>query len=329
MKKKQIKEIIFFSIILLLIVLMFYSGFRILEATFLQNNDDAPGGNPSKTIYRNGVAYFPRQDITMILVIGIDQRGAAVGSDAYINKGAADMLMLLVFDETNKACNVLQLNRDTMANIPVLGIGGKEAGSIYGQLALSHTYGSGLEDSCENTVKAVSNFLYGIRIDHYVSMRMDAIPILNDAVGGVTVNVEHDFSQVDPTIGMGTVTLRGEQALNFVRTRKNVGDQLNLTRVQRQKAYIDSFVEAFHQKRESDSGFILRAYEDVQPYLVTDCSANGIRSMVERYGDYPIEKILTPEGENVMGEEYFEFYVDEEKLDALILELFYAPKKTD
>ena len=32
------------------------------------------------------------------------------------------------------------------------------------------------------------------------------------------------------------------------------------------------------------------------------------------------------EGENKLGEEYYEFYADEEKLDALILQLFYAPK---
>ena len=42
-----------------------------------------------------------------------------------------------------------------------------------GQLALAHTYGSGEEDSCENTVLAVENLLYGVGIDHYVSLTMD------------------------------------------------------------------------------------------------------------------------------------------------------------
>jgi hypothetical protein len=37
--------------------------------------------------------------------------------------------------------------------------------------------------------------------------------------------------------------------------------------------------------------------------------------------------MLSPEGENRKGEVYMEYYVDEEKLDALILRLFYAPKK--
>ena len=66
-------------------------------------------------------------------------------------------------------------------------------------------------------------------------MNMDAIATMNDAVGGVKVTVTEDFSKVDPTIPMGEAILRGQQAINYVRTRKNVGDQLNLSRIERQK----------------------------------------------------------------------------------------------
>ena len=59
---------------------------------------------------------------------------------------------------------------------------------------------------------------------------------------------------------------------------------------------------------------------------MTDCSVNAISGMIDRYGDYEIGRVVTPEGENVLGGEYYEFYVDEEQLDKLILELFYAPK---
>jgi hypothetical protein len=37
-------------------------------------------------------------------------------------------------------------------------------------------------------------------------------------------------------------------------------------------------------------------------------------------------EVITPEGENVRGEEYMEFYLDEEKFEELTLRLFYAPK---
>ena len=48
----------------------------------------------------------------------------------------------------------IQLNRDTMTEIQILGVNGEPAVTMTGQLALAHTYGSGEEDSCENTVLA-------------------------------------------------------------------------------------------------------------------------------------------------------------------------------
>jgi len=325
-KHKHGKDLLFLGVILLLMLVMLYSGLQILESTVLHKGSGETQV-ASKTIQRDGVAYFPRQDITVVMVLGIDREGPVADSGTYNNRGASDLDILLVFDELQQTCSVLHLNRDTMLTMPVLGVGGRQAGTWYGQLALAHTYGSGLEDSCENVRRTISDFLYGIRIDYYVAMNMDAISILNDAVGGVTVNITDDFSRVDPTLTKGQVTLMGDQAETFVRTRKDVGDQLNLSRIERHKEYLDGFVEAFREKQEADSEFVLDAYDQVAPYLVTDCSATVVHVLVERYGDYEITEVISPQGENVMGEEYFEFHVDEEKLDELILRLFYAPKE--
>lgn len=327
-RRSTVKKIARLSLILLLVLIMLYSGLQVLESTVLRGAAEDPTV-PSKTIVRDGVEYFPRQDITTFLVMGIDQYGKVESSDSYNNHGAADALVLLVFDEQEEVCHVLHLNRDTMVEMPVLGVGGKQAGTLYGQLALSHTYGSGLHDSCANTVQAVSDLLYGNRIDHYVAMNMDAIAILNDAVGGVTVEVTEDFSAVDPSIGMGEVTLRGEQAIHFVRTRREVGDQLNISRIERQKEYIQGFVDAFRSERQHNKHLISDAYEEVADYLVSNCTVNALGGYADRFGDYEIGQVISPKGENVQGQEYFEFYVDEEDLDGIILRLLYAPKKTE
>ena len=325
-KKKHGAELAFFAAILILVLVILYSGLQILESTVLHSGQDTAETFASKTITRGGVDYFPRQDITTVLVMGIDQFGPAQDSGMYYNTGAADMNILLIFDEVEKHCVVLHLNRDTMVEMPVLGIGGRQAGTQYAQLALAHTFGSGLEDSCLNARQTVSDLLYGVEIDYYVAMNMDAIAILNDAVGGVTVNVTEDFSAVDASIQLGENTLRGQQAINYVRTRREVGDQMNLSRIERHKEYLNGFVDAFRKTREEAPDFILQAYEDVQEYIVTDCSANAISGMVDRFSDFEIAQVVTPDGENVRGEEYMEFYLDEEKLDELIVNLFYAEK---
>jgi anionic cell wall polymer biosynthesis LytR-Cps2A-Psr (LCP) family protein len=145
-------------------------------------------------------------------------------------------------------------------------------------------------------------------------------------LGGVTVNVVDDFSAIDPSIPMGKVTLKGQQAINFVRTRQNLGDQLNISRMERQKEYAMGFMDAFRIGVDSSDTFALQIFDQVSPYIVTDCSVTVLSDMMDRYSDYEIVEIVSPEGENVLGEKYYEFYVDEVKLDELILRLFYAPK---
>lgn len=326
-RKNSLTDVFLLIILLALVIVILYSGLQILESTVLYSPDATQSQVSSKTITRDGVDYFPRQDITVVMVLGIDQYGPVESSNYYRNNGSADSVMLLVFDETNKDCTVLYLNRDTMLNMDVLGVRGEYAGTAYGQLALAHTYGTGLADSCENVKNTLMNFIHGLTVDYYVAMNMDAIPILNDAVGGVTVNVADDFSQVNPSITMGELTLRGDQVIDYVRTRKDVGDQKNVTRMQRQKEYVDGFLDALMEKQaEGDVDFALRLYEQLAPYVVTDCSSATLSGMLDRYVDFTLTGAVTPAGENLVENGHYAFYVDEEELDRMILDLFYREK---
>lgn len=313
-------------VLLILILILIFSGIKILESVTYSNQTEAESETQSKTLTRNGVSYYPRQDITVVMITGIDEEGPVKDSGSYNNQGSADMISLVVFDHSDKTYDVVAINRDTMMDVPVLGINGKPAGTAYQQVALAHTYGSGLEDSCENTEKAISQFLYDLDIDYYLSLNMDAIAILTDAVGGVKVNVTDDFSAIDASITKGETLLNGEQALTFVRTRKGLGDQLNVSRIERQKEFMSSFIEAFQSKANKSDTFVIKTFESITDYTVTDCSVNTLSSLASRYGDYQLDEILTPEGENTKGEVYMEFYADEEALDEFILDLFYSEK---
>lgn len=249
MKRRElIQRILFACVTLILLFTACYSGLQILESVVSSREMGETPPVPTKTIIRDGTAYYPRQDITVILLMGIDESGPVRSSESYDNTGEVDVAVLFICDETREQIRVLNLNRDTILEMPVLGVDGRRAGSITGQLALSHTYGSGLDDSCENTRTAVSDLLNGIRIDHYFAMNMDAVSILNDAVGGVGVTVTDDFSGIDPEFPTGTCILRGDQAITFLRSRKNLGDQLNISRMQRQNHYMEGFLTAFRRR---------------------------------------------------------------------------------
>ena len=138
-KHKHMREFVFFAVILVLVLVMLYSGLQILESTVLYHGQDEETPVVSKTITVDGVEYFPRQDITVVLFMGIDRFGPVQDSGFYTNTGAADVDMLMVLDETRQVIDLLYLNRDTMLTMPVLGLGGRPAGTYFGQLALAHT----------------------------------------------------------------------------------------------------------------------------------------------------------------------------------------------
>ena len=325
MKRELLWKLLFSCLALVLVLVILYSGLQILESAVLLAPREMEV-QVRKTVTRDGVDYYPRQDITTVLVMGIDQTGPVRLSEAPNDGKAVDMVAVVVVDEKAETCTVLNINRDTMLEMPMLNEAGRENGTFFGQLAYSHTYGRGGEDSCENTRKAVSNFLYGIPLDYYIAMNMDAVTILNDAVDGVTVQVRDDFSRIDASIPMGITTLKGKQALSFVQGRSGIGDELNLSRIERQKEYINRFVEAFRAKMTGSDTFLLKTYDAVAPYLVSDLPLNTLSAMLTRCEGFTVGDTISLSGENRLGQEYYEFYPDEAALEELVLELFYAPK---
>ena len=341
-RKKKLLLIIGIIVIIALAVVAF-----VLASRYERSRDIAPegagsapnrvnlSGEPLSTdgedehavsIFYNGQEYIYNENLSALLILGIDD-DTLVETDSSRNKSQADMILLAVFDPGRERCTLIQINRDTMSDVPVLDSFGKFVRYRVEQLALAHTYGNGLEKSCENTVEAISRFLYGIEIDNYFAFTMDAIPILNDLFGGVTVTIEDDFSNVDPTLVKGTtVTLTSENVENFVRARMNMTeDPTNINRMKRQRAYLTGLGEAMKKAFAEDPSYVIETYSALSGSLVTDCSVNQMSDYADRFSGYTISKIIAPEGESVPGEKFMEFYADEEALQQLVIDVFYVP----
>ena len=295
------------------------------EVTSTGANLNDFSSQPEREItYYNGIAYAKKEDLETVLLMGLD-KFEGNSPESYLNNQQADFLLVLVIDEQAQTCTPIQLNRDTMTQIQILGVTGEPAGTFTGQLALAHTYGSGEEDSCENQVLAVSNLLYGMEIDHYISMTMDGVALLNDLVGGVTVEVMDDFSGIDDTLVQGeTVTLLGEHALTYVRSRGGLENSTNLHRMERQRQYLAGLQEQM-KKASQEEGFTLDALMQLNEYLVSDCTINQLSDLMENLNTYEVGEILTTQGEAKVGEEFMEFTIDEEALQQLVMDVFYEP----
>ena len=123
----------------------------------------------SEPIEYNGIMYTPRPQLETYLLMGIDVEGPAKGNRSYSGGGQADVQLLLVVDNTNQTWQVLQINRDSMVEVQVLGMTGEVLQTQTAQIATAHAYGDGTERSCRNAVAAVSNMLGGKTIDGYVA----------------------------------------------------------------------------------------------------------------------------------------------------------------
>jgi LCP family protein required for cell wall assembly len=279
-------------------------------------------------IEHNGTEYVLKDNIETFLVMGLDKFEGASSGDSYNNDKQADFIMLFVFDNDAKTCSAIHINRDTMANVNVLGLNGNKISSVKQQIALSHTYGNGRDVSCRNTADAVSELLLGIRVNHYISLTLDSVATFNDLVGGVEVTVLEDFTSIDAALVKGeTVTLQGEQALTYVRTRYCVGDSTNGNRIERQNQYINALYAKTQQKMNEDANFAVEASVKMAEFIISDRSATQLQELAKKFNEYEFLGISTMEGENRMGEKFIEFYPDETALKALVIEKFYQEKR--
>lgn len=261
-----------------------------------------------------------RKQLRTVLFIGIDgdDEIPVYGEDdliPFINYQQADFLTLMVVDDINRKIELIQINRDTMTDIPWLGVTGEVGGYVKEQIALSHNFGSGLKDSCVNTCNAVSNFLFNTPVDHYVKLSMGAVPVLNDAIGGVTVTIEDDMSSIDPSFVPGkTVKLSGDKALSFVRARAGVGDQTNISRMRRQRAYMNGYVTQAKEAFMANAEILFDTVKYLDRYMLTDMSTEALATLTDAISTYEMQATYTPPGTSVKGEEFMEFYPDKESM---------------
>mgnify|MGYP002588443574 CR=1 FL=1 len=133
--------------------------------------------------------------------MGVD-RDKINTDEEYLKKhgaGQSDTLFLAAVNTSTGKISLINVPRDIMAYVKTYDENGKYSGRKLRQLCLAYAYGDGKAKSCKNAVDAVSKVLYGIPIDSYMSINLSAISVLNDAVGGVNVQVIGDLTSVDPT----------------------------------------------------------------------------------------------------------------------------------
>ncbi len=278
----------------------------------------------------NGTKYVRRDGIETFLVLGLDKFDGQEVADSHESGVQTDFLMLFVFDNSAHTCTALQINRDTVTRVNKLSVGGATVVDTYSkQIALAYNYvnDDNAKIRCGNTKSSVEYLLDGVKVDHYMALTMDAVPAINDFVGGVEVTVNDDFTGIDAALVKGaTVTLHGEQALTYVRTRYGLEDASNTTRMERQRQYLGALYNKAVERSAADEAFAADLVSAVNEYVVYDSADERMLKLVEKLNEYEYLGIRELSGESKTVDGFVEFYPDEGELRELVLELFYTPK---
>lgn len=167
-----------------------------------------------------------------ILLLGLD-----TGAKGRTEQGRSDTMIVVTVNPTKKQTTMLSLDRDIYTKIV-----GYQGGTMD---KLNHAYAFG---GVEMAMDSVENLL-DIPLDHYVTINMQGLSDLIDAVGGIKVHNQYHFELDGVELQADTdYTLNGETGLAYSRFRKydeatGMGDpDGDIGRQKRQREVIEKIV---------------------------------------------------------------------------------------
>jgi len=334
-KKRILKVLLIIFLIIALIALALLITFVILRdqgkrALFNYDNinittiDNAEAIDNGQTIIYNDVTYTFNPYVTSILFMGVDKEQLELEDNIVGTGGQADAIYLLTYNASNGKMRVLSFSRDTMTDINTYTTTGEYAGVENAQLCLAYAYGDGKKKSAENVVSALSRKIYNIPINSYLAMDLEAIGIVNDDIGGVTLTSL--FTHGDFVEGQ-SITILGDNAEVYVRTRDVSVLDSNVGRMARQQQYLNAFTNQLIPSVKRDLTVAVDLYNHASEYVVTNLDTSRITylasSIASSYNG--IEFVSIP-GTITASEKdgKAQFTVDEIKLYEILLDTFYT-----
>lgn len=322
MKNKNILIFILAIICAGLIGLTIYTltGDKKEEASGTDSREES--GSLSGTINYEGKEYRLNPDVRTMLFMGIDKTAEAELGGVPGENGQSDSLNLLVMNKEKGTAEILQISRDSMVDIDIYSIGGERLRTETGQIALQYAYGDGEERSCNFTSSKVSELLYGINIDYYLSITIEGMVEATDAIGGIAITVPEDYTAIDPAFQKGaTITLDGKLAEKYVRTRDIEVLDSNNQRMDRQAQFMSALIDKI-QSIDSNRQYA-SLYQQLDPYMVTNMTADELKTTAS----YEISSdMLRVPGSVIEKDGHAQYLVDNEELQKIVVDLFYIEK---
>ncbi|MGI5326369.1 LCP family protein [Actinomadura nitritigenes] len=177
-----------------------------------------------------------------VLLLGSDTRAgdnARYAADG-VTGARSDTAVLLHLSPNRDQAVGISFPRDSMVKIPECEKDG--GGTVPAQFGMLNSAFSLAGPTC--TWKTLES-LTGIHIDHFVQVDFSGFKRMVDALGGVEICVDRpvDDPRAELHLKAGRQTVKGTQALGYVRARYSLGNGSDLERIQRQQKFMAAVVD--------------------------------------------------------------------------------------
>ncbi len=278
----------------------------------------------------NGKKYRYRQEIVNVLCLGIDKDVSMPYVEAERgNIGMSDAIILVSIDTKRDEVKAIAIPRDTVAEVQKTINDGELSSVEKMQICIQYAYGVSMQQSNELTKNAVSKLLYGIQIQRCCAINFEALPIMNDAIGGVDVEVLEDLGKWEPKLPYGeTIHLEGKLALRFVQVRNRDILEGAALRTERQKQYIEAFVQKAKSVVKRNPTIPFTVFQELQKdgNMCTDLTAEDITYLMPEvlkisFSDDMVQMLP---GESAISEDGHTVYsMDVDAVKEIVINTFY------
>lgn len=227
-----------------------------------------------------------------ILLIGSDARDTVENQklggakDTFNGTPLADVQMLLHVSADRSNMSVVSMPRDTLLDIPKCT--DPDTGEVFRPLTREIT-NSSLGRGGPGCTVATWEKLTDIHIDHFMMIDFAGVVSMADAIGGVPVCVDanvHSHTSTGKGSGLkleeGTHDIKGEQALQWLRTRYGFEDDTDLARAKAQHMYMNSMVRQLRSEAKLTNPNGLRRLAEAATRAITvDDGLDSIKKMYD------------------------------------------------
>lgn len=177
-----------------------------------------------------------------VLVVGSDQRDGKNAKYGHrIDGERTDTIMLAHLSSKRDNAMVISFPRDSLVQLPACRAKGNLPGQRPHLGMINESFNSGGIACTWKTIETLT----GIHIDHFVKVDFSGFKGMVNAVGGVQVCLPEPIDDKKALLRLpaGRQTLKGEQALGYVRARYSLGDGSDIGRIQRQQMFVASMIK--------------------------------------------------------------------------------------